>query len=99
MDFEIKVKTAPDCPHCGLKMKKCENPPFNYSDGLGWCAPFFYVCFNDECNFFVAGWEHMRENYGKNASYRCMCYPDTGEIDSMAVFSTQAMRGQIIEEE
>ncbi len=94
----MKIKEAPDCPHCKEKMKKTEPPPINVGDGLGWCTPYFYVCFNDECRFYVNGWENIRANYGKEASYRCMCYPDNGVMDAICVYTPAGLRGQIVEE-
>jgi hypothetical protein len=96
--MEMKVKEAPDCPHCQHKMKKMSAIGPNYGDGLGWGVPFLYVCFNDECKLFVDGWRHIKENFGKVASYRCMCYPDNGKMDTMCVFTPDGCTGQIIEE-
>ncbi len=94
----MKIKEAPDCPHCGHKMSKCETPPFNFADGLGWGVPYFYVCFNNDCRLYVSGWANLMNNYGKTASYRCMCYPDNGVMDTIAVYTPEALTGQIIEE-
>jgi hypothetical protein len=94
----MKITEAPECPHCGVKMKKCEPPPINYGDGLGWCTPYMYICFNDECKLYANGWANLKTNYNKTASYRCMCYPDNGVFDAMCVFSPDGMKGQIIEE-
>jgi hypothetical protein len=96
--MEMKIKEAPDCPHCGTKMTKTLPPPFNFGDGLGWCVEYFYVCFNDECRLYERGWENLKKNYGKTASYRCMIYPDNGVVDSVCVLSPDAFKGQIVEE-
>jgi len=94
----MKLKEAPDCPYCGERMKKCMTPPFAFADGLGWGVPYIYICMNDECKLFRGGWEHIKENYGKVASYRCMFYPDNGKMDTICVFSPDAYKGQIVEE-
>ena len=96
--MEMKVKEAPDCPHCGVKMKKCKTPTFQFADGLGWGVPYLYVCLNDDCGPYARGWEHIRESYGKVASYRCMCYPDNGKMDTMCIFTPDGFKGQVIEE-
>ncbi len=93
-----KITKPPVCPHCGKKMTKTEPPPYNIGDGLGWGLRYFWVCFNDECSFFVNGWENMRENYGKTASYRCVCLPDNGEMGAICVLSYDGLKGGIIEE-
>ncbi|MCI4625351.1 MAG: hypothetical protein L3V56_05245 [Candidatus Magnetoovum sp. WYHC-5] len=93
----MKLEEAPVCPYCGKKMAKTLPPPFNIGEGLGWCEPYLYICFNDECNFYTSGWEHIRLNYGKIASYRCMFYPSSGTQDTICVYSPDAMKGQIVE--
>ena len=42
------------CPYCNQKMKKWKTPPLST-----WSAEYFYVCFNDECSYYVKGWKHM----------------------------------------
>lgn len=86
------------CPHCGQKLNKWSVPTFNFSDGLGWCTPFLYVCFNDECSFFRNSWKQMYENYGQEMGYRYMLHPDSGESSSIPVGSRIAMKGDIIDE-
>lgn len=95
----MKKKTKPPiCPHCGKEMNMWATPQFNFSDGLGWGGPFLYVCFNDECPLYVEGWESMMEHYGQVASYRCMCDPDTGNIECLPVLAPEALKGDIIDE-
>jgi HEAT repeat protein/RNA polymerase subunit RPABC4/transcription elongation factor Spt4 len=86
------------CPHCGQKLNKWSTPSFNFADGLGWCTPFLYVCFNDECSFFVNSWKHMNETYGQEMGYRFMIHPDSGESASLPVGNRMAMKGDIIDE-
>jgi hypothetical protein len=86
------------CPHCGQKLNKWSTPSFNFSDGLGWCTPFLYVCFNDECRFFRNSWKQMSEVYGQEMGYRYMLHPDSGESSSVPVGNRIAMRGDIIDE-
>lgn len=93
----MKVKKAPDCPYCGVKMLKIEPPPFSYSDGPGWGVPYVYMCFNDDCKLFAGGWKNLEENFQQHASYRCVCFPDGGNFESFVVYSRDGYRGQIIE--
>ena len=86
------------CPHCGQRMNKWSTPTFNFADGLGWCTPFLYVCFNDECKFYMNSWKHMYESYGQEMGYRFMLHPDSGESSSLPVGSRHAMKGDIIDE-
>jgi predicted RNA-binding Zn-ribbon protein involved in translation (DUF1610 family) len=86
------------CPHCGQKLNKWSTPSFNFSDGLGWCTPFLYVCFNDECSFFRNSWKQMLDVYGQEMGYRFMLHPDSGESSSIPVGNRHAMKGDIIDE-
>ncbi len=96
-----KMMTAekPRCPHCGNEMSIWEVPPMTFSDGLGWGSPYLFVCFNDECPPYKQGWKNIQENYGHNASYRCMCYPDKRNFEFLPVFSPVGGQGQIIDNE
>ncbi|MBF0459353.1 MAG: hypothetical protein HQK99_15795 [Nitrospirae bacterium] len=94
----MKLTEAPNCPYCGQKMSKIEPPAFNIGDGLGWCTPYLYICFNDECSFYVKGWEQIMVNYGKTASYRCMYDPESGNMDAICVYAPDGLKGQIIED-
>ncbi|MEE8551744.1 MAG: zinc ribbon domain-containing protein, partial [Desulfobacterales bacterium] len=107
MDFETKEQVLekilahekPQCPHCNTEMSLWETPPFSFSDGLGWGAPYLFVCFNDECPLYVRGWDNIQENYAYNASHRCMCYPGEKNFECIPVFSPMGGTGQIIDEQ
>jgi hypothetical protein len=89
---EVPDKKAPPCPHCGQEMKKWKVPIAST-----WANEFFYVCFNDECPYFVQGWEHMWEQQATKASYRCRLDPDTGEYGPIPVWSYDALKDDIID--
>jgi len=99
MQSHIIEKTQPDCPHCHETLNKWATPSFNFSDGLGWGTDYLFVCFNDECNFYVGGWEQMREKYGQNLSYRYMQYPDSKDSGAIPVASGSSGKGNIMDEE
>lgn len=96
---KILSQKKPLCPHCGKEMNIWEVPPFSFSDGLGWGTPYLFICFNDECSFYVQGWENLMENYAHNASYRCMNYPGTNQFECIPVFSPMGGTGQIIDDQ
>jgi hypothetical protein len=62
-----------------------------------WANEFFYVCFNDQCPYFIHGWEHMWEQQQTRASYRCKLDPETGKCDPIPVWSNDALKDNIID--
>lgn len=81
------------CPHCGVKMKKWLPPPTS-----SWGDHFQYVCFNDECSYFKRGWTWMQEKFQANASYRHRYNPLNGETGPLPVWSYDALKNAIIED-
>jgi hypothetical protein len=89
---KMAEKKTPLCPHCGQKMKKWKVPIAST-----WPNEFFYICFNDECPYFVRGWEQMWEQQATHASYRCRLDPDTGKFLPLPVWSYDALKDDIID--
>lgn len=81
------------CPHCGQKMSKFRSPAESSWGGGEWV-----VCFNNECGYFVRGWEHMSKTRGVKCSYRHRLNPETGECGPMPVYSASMGLDCIIEE-
>ena len=83
----------PKCPHCGQEMKRWRTPPdSNWGEGFQW------VCFNDECGYFVRGWDHINETQGVKASYRYRLDPKTGASGPLPTWSYDGHKDQIIED-
>jgi hypothetical protein len=74
-------------------MKKWQTPPDST-----WETAFQWVCFNDECPYFVRGWDHMLETQNVKASYRNRMDPETGTTGPLPCWSYAAHRNFIIEE-
>ncbi len=64
-----------------------------------WGTGMQYVCFNDECSYFVKGWEHTKKTMNKPASYRHHYHPETGRKGPLAVWSRAALRDLIVPED
>ncbi|HSQ84059.1 MAG TPA: ogr/Delta-like zinc finger family protein [Desulfobacterales bacterium] len=85
-------KKAALCPHCGQAMKRWR-VPLNST----WPNEFFYVCFNDDCPYFIQGWEQMWQQQATRASYRCRLDPDTGKCAPIPVWSYDALKDGIMD--
>ncbi len=96
---KMMEQEKPKCPGCNQEMQIWEVPPMSFGDGLGWGVPYLYVCFNEDCPTFKQGWDHIGGSFGHSASYRNICYPDSGRFECMPVFSSQGGTGQIVTDE
>jgi len=96
---KILAYEKPKCKYCSKEMKIWETPNIPVGDGLGWGTPYLFICFNDECSLYKEGWSHINQSYAHNASYRCICYPETQQYECIPVFSNVGGQGQIIDEE
>jgi hypothetical protein len=68
-------------------------------DEATWSEEFFYVCFNDDCSYYKAGWVWMVENYNHRASYRFAVNPGNGATLMIPVWSDSATREMIEEDD
>ncbi len=85
---------TPLCPHCQQPLSRWQNPEMS-----SWSGEFQFVCFNDECSYFVRGWTWMRSQFNVNVSYRHRLDPTTGETGPLPVWSGDALRSGILGEE
>ena len=82
------------CPHCNKPLSKWATPEMT-----SWGGELHYVCFNDDCEYFKKGWAWMQEKYAHNSSYRFRLDPHTGNQGPLPVWSADALKDGIVEEE
>ncbi len=82
------------CPHCHQPLK-----PFTLPDNTGWQESYHLACFNDDCPYFRRGWVWMFEKYGVKSSYRHRVDPSTGAASPLPVWSRDALKNRIIEDD
>jgi SAM-dependent methyltransferase len=91
-----RVKESLECPYCRERLKKWAVPdnPFVQT----WDNEFMYICFNDQCAYYIRGWEHMSSEGNMGTSYRLMYNPEKDRCMPIPVPSARALREGIIEE-
>ncbi len=89
----MSEQQTPRCPYCGVEMKKWRTPA-----NSTWSEPYQWICFNDQCSYFVRGWDYMMRTQNVKASYRCRFNPKTGEKGPFPCWSYDAHKDQIIED-
>ncbi len=89
-----KDKEKHTCPHCGDELKRYRTPAHTT-----WGGAIQLICFNDECSYYVEGWEYMRETQQVKSSYRFRLDPATGATGPMPVWSKHALKDDIVEDD
>jgi SAM-dependent methyltransferase len=87
------MKDKPACPHCGITME-CMKTPYEST----WGGEIHFVCFNDECSYYLNSWSALEEQGIENAGYRCRMDP-RGQCGPIAVWSDSALRNLIVQKE
>jgi hypothetical protein len=90
-ELEEMNRESPVCPHCGESMLRWQPPADS-----AWTSAFMYVCFSDECPYFVRGWRWMKERFDVVASYRFRIDPETSKSGPLPVWSPHALRDSVL---
>lgn len=86
----MEQKEVENCPHCNHPLKKWLCPPES-----SWGVEYMYVCFNDECPYYVRGWDWMRTKFNQNVSYRYRFNHFTKKPGLLPVWSKDALKNFI----
>ncbi|MDY6973407.1 MAG: hypothetical protein SV775_13930 [Thermodesulfobacteriota bacterium] len=89
----MNQQEIPTCQYCQGKMKKWAPP----SDST-WGAAVQWVCFNDECPYFVRGWDHIMKTQDVKASYRLRYDPESGYRGPLPCWSNDAHKDRVIDD-
>jgi hypothetical protein len=89
----LQVKDTLRCPYCDSSLKKwlVTQTPFTE-----WPSEHQYVCLNDECGYFMGGWETLAAQEVPG-SYRFMFEPTVGGCYSIPVLSRNDLRDRIVD--
>ena len=89
------IKDTLRCPYCEDKLKKWAVPdnPFVHT----WDNDFMYICFNDECPYFVRGWDRMYKETNQGMSYRLMYNPRNHCCGPIPVLTPNFLKESIVE--
>ena len=80
------------CPHCNVKMRKWRTPAFST-----WSSEYLYVCVNDGCPYYAAGWKRMGEAFQQHCSYRHYYDPVSGSSGPLPVCSEDVVKNELID--
>jgi len=86
------------CPYCGYGLKKWEVPHSPFEIDCWYDTDFLHICFNDDCPYFLRGWDWMWTRMRRNVSYRHMYNPATGKSGPIPVPTYYALKDGIVEE-
>jgi len=92
-DRTSQVDTTLRCPHCDGSLEKWQVPDTPFVE---WSSEFQYICFNDQCPYFEAGWRVM-ESIGNACSYRFMYDPSSGGCHPIPVPTKESLREHIVQ--
>jgi hypothetical protein len=90
---KAEVKNTLCCPYCDSPLKKLEIPESSYAE---WPNEYFYVCLNDNCPYFIRGWNAMAAQ-GNHCSYRLLYDPLTDCCQPAPVHNRIELRNCVVD--
>jgi len=90
---KAEIKNTLCCPHCDTPLEKLEVPQGNLAE---WPNEYFYVCLNDNCLYFIRGWDAMATQ-GNHCSYRLLYDPINDCCQPAPVHNRNELRDCVVE--
>jgi hypothetical protein len=87
----LVVSQTLSCPYCEARLKKWMVPQHPWNE---WPNDFFYVCFNDDCPYFLRGWKTLAAK-GGFGSYRLRYDTLKDHCSPIPVFDARMLRDGI----
>jgi SAM-dependent methyltransferase len=86
---KARVSQTLRCPYCETPMQRWDLPdtPFCWDD-----TEYVYVCFNDECSYFLEGFETMMAQGNPGFSYRLIFNPQRNSFHPATVPNPATVR-------
>ena len=92
MKNEVQMPSAHCCPHCESEMAPIRTPLES-----SWGGEIHYICFNDDCSYFVKSWEALIKQGIEKTGYRCRMDP-RGVCGPAPVWSETALKDLVVPE-
>ena len=95
-ELKKRIVETHKCPYCDSEMKKWKVPdnPFYPT----WDSEFLYICFNDNCEYYLRGWDYMFISGNGRCSYRFMWDPGRDACHPIPVHTRKSLQSGIIEQ-
>lgn len=92
---KLAIKQRLECPYCGTGLSKVEVPVTPFTE---WVSDHVRVCMNDECPYFLFGWDAMADQ-GGSGSYRFMYEPAINNCYMIPVSNKLDLQEYVIDED
>jgi len=93
-DMNSHARQTLSCPYCNQRLTKCLVPDSPFTE---WPSEFQYLCFNDECRYFLEGWDNSATQQF-HGSYRFMYDPTLDSCFPIPVLNHWSLKDSIVED-
>ena len=90
---KARIRETLRCPYCQENMTRWEVPDTPFCE---WDVEFVYVCFNNQCSYFLEGFEVMAAQGNTGFSYRLVYDPDRNSFKPAALPNPLTVRKSML---